>query len=204
MNLKLRSACGVFVALAATMEFNHSTAEADVYRVDASVAALFTTGPVSTATASFSLLFDTSFLMGTSTGTRKDWPVSQFQTSLNPIGTTTFSPSNVEGFIWIDQGILQEVTVYGVGPPLGDDTGVTENSNDISIELLLNSNGQLSGPGTFAWSVVGKNAVFIGNITNGSSVTVTLVPEPSAILIAIYGFGLLPARCRRPTSHNRR
>jgi hypothetical protein len=201
MSFQLRSACQVFMALAAALGVNSSTVTAAQYRVDATVSATFTTGPVPTATGSFSFRFDDVFLMGAPVGDRGDWPVSQFQTSLNPIGTTTFSPSNVEGYVFYNQGSLRQVLVGGVGPMILDENSVGGNSNDFYISLLLRPNGQLANtfgsPGSFVWSNTDEIATYPGTIVaNASSLTITPVAEPTSAALAALA-GVLAARVRR-------
>ena len=189
MSFQLRMACQVFIALAAALGVNSSTATAALYRVDATVSATFTTGPVPAATGSFSFRFDDAFLIGAPVGDRGDWPVSQFQTSLNPIGTTTFSPSNVEGYVFYNQGSLRQVLVGGVGPTILDENTVGGNSNDFYISLLLRPNGQLDNtfgsPGSFVWSNTDEIATYQGTlVANASSLTITLVAEPTSAALA--------------------
>src|SRR5690348_12202940 len=129
MNVTLRSVCGIIVAVAATLGIGRSPANATVYQVDAFAESFFTSGPVPHATGSFSFQFDDSFLMGATSGAAKGWPVLQFQTSLNPIGTTTFSPSNVRGFTYYSAP-NNLFGVYATGPGTEDDTGVTYNHDD--------------------------------------------------------------------------
>jgi hypothetical protein len=190
MNFEFRLACSVFVALASMLGLNHSPAKAALFRVDANVVATFTTGPVPSATGSFSFQFDDAFLMGAPSGDRKDWPVSQFQTSLNPIGTTTFSPSNVEGYVFYNQGSLRQVLVGGVGPTILDENSVGGNSYDFYISLIVKPNGQLDNtfgrPGEFVWANKNPNlTIYSGNIdASASSLAITLVPEPASVVLA--------------------
>src|SRR5262245_42554049 len=105
MSSQFRSVCQILAALAAILNVNHSIAQADLYRVDASVVANFTTGPAATATSSFTFEFSDAFVTGAPIDELRDLPVSQFQTSLNPIGATTFSLSNIEGTVQYENGI---------------------------------------------------------------------------------------------------
>jgi hypothetical protein len=206
MSCEFRSDCPVVVLLALILGVKVSTVNATVYRVDANVVATFTTGPAPSATGSFSFQFDDAFLMGASAGDRGDWPVSQFQTSLNPIGTTTFSPSNVEGYVFYNQGSLRQVLVGGVGPTILDENRIGGNSNDFYISLLLKPNGQLDNtfgsPGNFDWA--NKNpalTIYAGTIdANSSSLTITAVAEPaSAALTSLIG--IFAACVRRRPAH---
>jgi MYXO-CTERM domain-containing protein len=199
MRFQPRSAGHVFIALAATLSVNCATATAAIYRVDATVAATLP-GVEPTVTASFSFQFDDAFLMGAPVGDQGDWPVSQFHTSLNPIGTTTFSPSNVEGYVFYNQGSLRQVLVGGVGPTILDENNIGGFSDDFYISVSLKPDGQLDdtfgSPGDFVWAD-GLGLIYsVPILAEASSLTITLVPEPSSGALAALA-GVLVACVRR-------
>jgi hypothetical protein len=199
MSIQLRSVCPIMAALTAIVSVNHSIAKADLYRVDATVVANFTTGPVSTATSSFSFEFDNAFVTGAPFDEQRDFPISQFQTSLNPIGTTTFSPSNVEGVVRYEQGILRRVLVGGVGPTIQDESAVNGNNNDFFVDLFLRPSFELDNPaGVFVWANSNSDT-YSGNINlNASSLTITLLtPEPASALLLMFALCAATAIRRR-------
>ena len=210
MKRSRRTIAPLVAAVSAVLLVAGSSAHAAMYRATALVAATFTTGPAASATGCFSFVFDDSFLAGAAKGEQKDWPVSQFATSLNPIGDTTFTPANVEGYVFYNQGSLRQVLVGGVGPTVLDENSVGGNSNDLYISLLLKPNGQLDdtfgSPGSFVWSDTSEIAVYQGEIVAGqSSLTITEIPEPAtAVLLAVADGIALSRLLGRPWQSARR
>jgi hypothetical protein len=209
MNLRHRLASQLIVAVAALLTVTASTAHAAQFRVDATVTASFASGPVPSATGSFSFRFDNDFVMGLQPSDKKNWPVQQFQMSLNPIGPTTFTTSNVEGYVFYNQGHLRQILVGGVGPTILDENSVGGNSHDFYISLLLQPGNQLdtflSSPGNFTYANMNPQlTIFQGQVVrSGTSITITPVPEPATGALAATAAAVAPFVRRRRKKRGR-